>query len=115
MNYIASYGIVSLYPEWTMRRSGLLIGGDASLEISEKYRRRGFKMANSSSELTKYDDNHECGKQICCLTMKRSLDDGFSLFISFEEVVTQIRDVEHEGKTNFLWMLKGAEECRKKS
>ena len=58
MNYIASYGIVCLYPEWMMRRNGLVTRGNVPYTILEKYRGRGFKMAYTSTELAKYDDNH---------------------------------------------------------
>lgn len=67
MNYIAFYGIVCLYPEWTMRRSGLVtVTGRNTMayEILDKYQRRGFKMAYTLAELAK-DINHDC-QHICC-------------------------------------------------
>lgn len=111
MNYIASYGIVCLYPEWTMRRSGLVSCGDGSREIVEKYRSRGFQMSYCSAELARYDDDHECGKDICCPRIKRDLYDKFNLLISFEDGgMTYICDVE---KRRFNWMLKDVIECKK--
>ena len=65
MNYITSYGIVCLYPEWTMRRNGLVTRRNVPNEILDKYRGRGFKIAYTSAELAKYDTNHDCGEHIC--------------------------------------------------
>ena len=81
MNYIAFYGIVCLYPKWIMRRNGLITGNNVSHEILEKYQRRRFKMAYTSAELVKYDNNHDCGKHICCPRLKRDLQDGRNHFI----------------------------------
>ena len=104
MNYIAFYGIVCLYPDWTLRKIGLMTEENISSEIVNKYRLRGFEIASTSSELTGYNDNHECGKHICCPKFKRNLQDGFTLFLSFEEGITDI----------FNWALKNIKECQKK-
>ena len=37
MNYITSYGIVCLYPEWTMQRNGLVTRKNVSYEVLNKY------------------------------------------------------------------------------
>ena len=105
MNYIAFYGIVCLYPDWTLQKNGLTTGENIPSKILNKYRLRGFKMASTSSELTGYDNNHECGRHICCPKFKRSLQDRFNLFISFEEGITDI--------FNCQWALKNIKECPK--
>ena len=53
MNYIAFYGIVCLYPNWTLRKIGLTTEENISSEIVNKYRLRGFEIASTSSELKK--------------------------------------------------------------
>ena len=106
MNYIASYGIVCLYPKWTLKKNGLITDKNIPFEILDKYRLRGFKMAFDSSELIGYEDDHECGKHICCPKFKRNLQDGFNFFVSFEEGITET--------IHFNWGLKTVKECKKK-
>jgi hypothetical protein len=113
MNYIAYYGIVCLYPEWTMRRNGLVTRRNVSYKILDKYRGRGFKIAYTSAELEKYDINHNCGEHICCPKTKRYLQDGLSLFIPFDDMATDIRELEDDEDMSLQWMLREVWECRK--
>jgi hypothetical protein len=113
MNYIASYGIVCLYPEWTMRRNGLVTRRNVPYKILDKYRGRGFKIAYTSADLAKYDTNHDCGKHICCPRMRRNLRDGLSLFVPFDDRATDIQELEDNDNVNLQWMLNEAWECRK--
>jgi hypothetical protein len=113
MNYIAFYGIVCLYPEWTMRRNGLVTRTNVPYEILDKYRGRGFKIAHTSAELEKYDINHSCGKHICCPRTRRNLQDNWSLFIPFDDRTTHIREVEDNENTELEWTLREARECMK--
>ena len=107
MNYITFYGIVCLYPEWTMRRN-------VPCKILDKYRGRGFKMAHTSSELAKYDINHNCGKHICCPRTIRNLQDGLNLFVPFNDWATDIRDLEdNDDLMNLGWTLGEVSDCRK--
>ena len=116
MNYITSYGIICLYPEWTMRKNGLVTRKNMPHQILKKYQGRGFKMAHTSAELEKYDVNHNCGEHVCCPRMKRHLRDGLSLFIPFDnrDRAIDIREFEENENVNLQWMLKDAWECRKK-
>jgi hypothetical protein len=113
MNYIAFYGIVCLYPEWTMRRNGLVTRRNVPSEILNKYRDRGFNMAYTSAELVKYDSNHNCGEHICCPRMKRHLLDQWSLFVPFNEGDGDIRLYEWKEKEGIQWMLGEVKVCRK--
>lgn len=113
MNYIAFYGIVCLYPEWTMRRNGLVTTSNVPYEVLDKYRGRGFKIAYTSGELAKYDNTHNCGEHICCPRTKRELQDGLSLFIPFDNMVTDIRDLEDKEMMKLQWMLREVRECSK--
>ena len=113
MNYIAFYGIVCLYPEWTMRKNGLVARRNVSYKILDKYRQRGFKIAYTSAELSKYDIDHDCGKHICCPRTRRDLRDGFSLFIPFDDRATDIHELEDNEHFNLQWMLREVGDCRK--
>ena len=73
MNYISSYGIVSLYPEWTMQKNGLVNTRNIPWKILTKYRACGFNVAYTMAELAKYDTHHICREHICCPKLKRYL------------------------------------------
>jgi hypothetical protein len=113
MNYVAFYGIICLYPEWTLRRSGLVARANVPYEIFDKYRGRGFKMAYTTTELAKYNANHSCGKHICCPRIRRDLLDGLSLFVPFDNRATDIRELEDSEGMKLQWTLREARECRK--
>ena len=107
MNYISSYGIVSLYPEWTMRKNGLANGRNIPWKILAKYGARRFNMAYTTAELAKYDANHVCGEHICCPKLKRYLQDGLSLFIPFDMAtdICMLEDIDER------WILREVGEC----
>jgi hypothetical protein len=112
MNYISSHGIVSLYPEWTMRKNGLVTKRNMPWRIIDKYRARGFKIAYTTAELAKYNANHDCGEHICCPKMKRYLRDGLSLFIPFDKAkdICMLEDID---ETKLWWILREVGECSK--
>ena len=69
-------------------------------------------MAYTLAELDNGKD-HDCGKHIRCPRTKRDLQDGFSLFIPFNNGVTDIRKFETEELMKMPWMLRDVGECRK--
>jgi hypothetical protein len=77
MNYVAYYGVVSLYPSWTLSKMGAIVrdGGKEGYCI-QKYRDRGYTMVNEPSVL-----EHPA---------KRSTFDNETLFIPFENVVPHL-------------------------
>ena len=109
MNYISSYGIVSLYPEWMMQKNGLVNTRNIPWKILAKYRARGFNVAYTMTELAKYDAHHICGEHICCPKLKRYLRDGQSLFIPFDMAtdICELEDIDER------WILREVGECRK--
>lgn len=111
MNYISSHGIVSLYPEWTMRGNGLVTKTNTPWRTVDKYRARGFKIAYTVAELAKYNANHDCGEDICCPKTKRHLRDGLSLFIPFDDKGADICMLEDVDKTKLGWILREVGEC----
>ena len=67
MNYIAFYGVVSLYPYWTLRREGLMIQDTWSTRACfAKYKNRGFRITKYMSELAKSLPEHDCTKDPYC-------------------------------------------------
>ncbi|KAF8180871.1 hypothetical protein BJ912DRAFT_855031, partial [Pholiota molesta] len=86
MNYIASYGLVCLYPELTLGRRGVVNHQNIPHRVAnsiQKYRERGFDIQTG---LNAWDATreHECGVDATCPTTPRRLLDGSALFIAFE-------------------------------
>lgn len=100
MNYISYYGIVCMYPGWTMRKKGLTKTSTEQRTI-DKYRGRGFAMVFSSEELPGYEENHMCGRHQCCPKTRRELHDHVTLFIPLEEEGLNI----HTEEKRVGWVL----------
>jgi hypothetical protein len=94
MNFISYYGIVCMYPRWTMCKKGL-VKASTEKQAIDKYRGRGFQMVSASEELPGYEQNHTCGSHQCCPKSKRELHDDFTLFIPLEEKGLDIRTEEN--------------------
>lgn len=90
MNYIAHYGIVSLYPSWTLSRVGAVVrdGGKEGGYI-QKYRDRGFTMVNDPSVLPMGQEGQGLGH-----LAKRSTYDEETLFIPFDDVAPNLPTFE---------------------
>ena len=88
MNYVTYYGVVSLYPTWTMARMGAVIkeGAEESGCI-QKYRDRGFTMVNDPSLLPRYREGQPEGLE---LQMKRNTFDEETLFIPFDNIAPSL-------------------------
>jgi len=84
MNYISYYGIICMYPEWTMRKQGL-VKALTEQQVIDKYRGCGFAMVFTSAELPEYEPNHMCGRHQCCPKTRRELHDHVTLFILLED------------------------------
>jgi len=100
MNYVAHYGIVCLYPEWTMKNVGLVTVASADEQAIHKYRGRGFAMMERSEELPGYERNHTCGRHPCCLKTRRELGDHATLWIPLED---EELNIQTEGRVG--WVL----------
>ncbi|KAF8179187.1 hypothetical protein BJ912DRAFT_907664 [Pholiota molesta] len=90
MNYIASYGLVCLYPELTLHRRGIINHQTVSplVQLSiQKYLDREFDL---QSKLRAWDDmdSHICGIDSFCPKTLRHLHDSSVYFVPFEEGVT---------------------------
>ena len=82
MNYVTYYGVVSLYPSWTMSGVGTIVGKmDEKNRCIRKYRDCGYTMVNDPSLLP-------MGKQGQGLELqaKRSMFDEETFFIPFDDV-----------------------------
>jgi hypothetical protein len=57
MNYISWFGLVSLYPEWTLNKAGLIVTNTkANLKNFQKYKNRGYKLYNDLDSLGNHSD-----------------------------------------------------------
>ena len=61
MNYISYYGIVCMYPGWTMCKKGL-VKASTTQSMIDKYQGLGFTMEFASEELPGYEPTHVCGR-----------------------------------------------------
>ena len=90
MNYVAYYGIVCLYPSWTLNRVGAVVrDGGREGGCIQKYRDRGFTMVIDPSVLPMGQEGQSLG-----LLAKRSLYDEETLFIPFDDVAPNLPTFE---------------------
>jgi hypothetical protein len=104
MNYVSYYGVVSLYPSWTMARMGAVVkeGAEESGCI-QKYRDRGYTMVNDPMLLPRYR-----GSQCESLEpeTKRSTFDEETLFIPFDNVAPSLPAFEAREISWTLWKVR---------
>lgn len=84
MNFIAWYGVVSLYPELTMNKTGFanVIHFLTCLDF-QKYRNRGFYIKDDFLETEDDEEGHVCGSHPYCPRTIRYLHDGHALVYHF--------------------------------
>jgi len=103
MNYIAFYGVVCLYPMWTMKNAGLVVVREAEKRgCIQKYRARGYTMAYKGSAMPNFDEGHCCGQDPTCPRTRRTLHDGHSLFVPFDNIPAHLPSAE---ATMVRWTL----------
>lgn len=86
MNYITSYGLVSLYPSWTMSGVGAISKkGAVASGCIQKYHNRGYTIVNDPSVLPMGGEGQYLGLQA-----KRSTFDDETLFIPFDDVAPNL-------------------------
>jgi len=107
MNYIAYYGIICLYPEWTMRKVGLVTNEATDQQAIDKYRGRGFTMVYRSEDLPGYEPTHKCGRHQCCLKTRRELRDHVTLSIPLEDAELSV----HTEEGIVGWVLQKDYDC----
>ena len=111
MNFITYYGIVCLYPEWTMGKVGLVRAAWTDGRVINKYRGCGFAMVYTSAELEKWGRKQVlCGTDQCCLKTRQEFHNDPTLFIPFED---QAFNVQTEEQRRVEWVLKVDHECDK--
>jgi hypothetical protein len=91
MNYLAWYGLVSLYPRWTMQNVGLINRRNLGFGIVEKYRGRGFALCSSMDVV---EENHVCLLNAYCPQHPRSLHDTAHLFLPFGDISSSLSALE---------------------
>jgi hypothetical protein len=90
MNYVTYYGVVSLYPSWTMARIGAIVKKEAEGSgCIQKYRDRGYTLVNDPSLLPMGQEG-----QGLELQAKRSTFDKETMFIPFDDVAPSLQAFE---------------------
>lgn len=84
MNYLSWFGLVVLYPEWTVNKRGLIVvDTPASQQCVTKYVDRGYALYHDVFELTEPLEEHVCQVDPYCPISMRSLYDGHCLVEAF--------------------------------
>jgi len=112
MNFIAYYGIVCLYPEWTIEKTGFVRATWTDQRVINKYRGCGFAMVYTLAELGERDRKQVCGTHQCYLRARRELHDDLMLFIPFEDTAF---NVHMEEQRRVGWVLQIDHKCRKQA
>jgi len=108
MNYVAWYGLVSLYPEWTFGKRGLIIRETPkTIPALERYRDLGFGMAASNTSLINGELEHWCKMGPECPRTERHLLDEHCVFVPFRGMAGDLGQFEH---SPISWAL--PVECR---
>ena len=103
MNYIGWYGIVSLYPDWTLAKKGLIVRDtERTLLCFEKYRQRGFEIAASNTGLGEDGVDHWCEESFGCPKTKRNLLDKYCAFLPFRGMEGDLGYFERDAVAWFL-------------
>jgi len=103
MNYVAFYGLVCLYLMWTMKNAGLVVVREAEKKgCIQKYHARGYSMGYWVSAMPTFNEGHSCGNDITCPHFRRSLHDGLSLFVLFDNIPAHLQAAE---ATVVSWIL----------
>jgi hypothetical protein len=86
MNFISWYGLVSLYPDLTMRKIGYEnIQGNSSQQYLQKYHDRDFTIKKHYEDcISDEQENHICGVDPYCPHAMCSLHDRRASFLSFD-------------------------------
>lgn len=78
MNYMAWYGLVSLYPKWTLNGVGLIIQNSPGTRLCfKKYDDREFSLYHNLSDLDSFTPGHVCCKDSWCPHTQRLLGEHF--------------------------------------
>lgn len=98
MNYIAWFGVVSMYNSWTLRAMGLKVSqGEKATACFGKYETRGFTL----TEVPPVDADHVCATAHNCLNPRRYLDDEDCKIYPFDNLPAQATRFQ----TNVTWKL----------
>ena len=102
MNYLSWFGLVNLYPEWTLQKCGLIVTDTpASRTCHAKYVDRGYTFYCDIFELTQPLEEHVCPLNPYCPTSPRSLHDGHCLVEPFNSNRSDFQNSERD----MTWLL----------
>ena len=104
MNYVSWYGLVCLYPNWTLQKKGLItVDNLVSRPCIKKYENRGFVLLSDNKEVAGPSSAHICGMTAECPETTRDLHDDGCAFQPFEGHRQMLAAYE----TAFTWNLPG--------
>jgi hypothetical protein len=102
MNYLSWFGLVVLYPEWTLKKRGLVVVDNAdTIKCFSKYVGRGFSLHRDVRDISHSLQSHVCRKDPYCPATTRSLLDGHCLVQAFNSTNF---DFKYE-EDNAIWSL----------
>ena len=110
MNFVSYYGVVCLYPEWTLRKASLVrvATEETDKQAIFKYRGRGFTMVEVAAELPDFEQNHWCDRHQHCPKTRREVHDHSTLCIPLED---ETLSIQTEEKERVEWVFDENYEC----
>ena len=97
MNYLAWFGLVVLYPEWTLNKAGLIVTDTLTSEqCFTKYIGRGYTLHRDVHTLTHPLEVHRCGEDPYCAATMRSLHDEHSYVEQFDDGEFDFKEAEED-------------------
>jgi len=96
MNYVSWFGLVVLYPEWTLQKRGLLLANTStSNDIITKYVNRGYSLHRNIFDIGA-PNQHRCGIDPYCPSTTRSLHDSHCFIELFEPAQDNFTTIQRD-------------------
>jgi hypothetical protein len=102
MNYLAWFGLVVLYPDWTLNKTGLVVTNTtATGKCFSKYIERGYTIHHDVHPLQHPLEVHLCGEDPYCPATTRFLHDDQCYVEKFDDGEFDLK----EAAEDVSWML----------
>jgi len=97
MNYLSWFGLVVLYPEWTLNKRSLIVTDTlASQRCVMKYVDCGYALYHNVLELTELLEEHVCQVNLYCPILTHFLHNGHCFVEAFEPDGFNFEAQEHD-------------------